>query len=62
VEDVFPVDDFVFFGPHRRTGNNKAWTNRLLENNPVPAIWVSNIIEEIPVSKRLQKLTHFLHH
>jgi hypothetical protein len=44
VEDVFPVDDFVFFGPHRRTGNNKAWTNRLLENNPVPAIWVSNSV------------------
>jgi len=47
VEDVFPVDDFVFFGPHRRTGNNKAWTNRLLENNPVAAIWISNSVSQI---------------
>ncbi|MGC9195293.1 MAG: AAA family ATPase [Syntrophobacteraceae bacterium] len=47
VEDAFPVDDFVFFGPHRRTGGHKGWTNRLLENNRVPAIWVGNSISQM---------------
>jgi SpoVK/Ycf46/Vps4 family AAA+-type ATPase len=46
VEDVFPESDFAFFGP-RRSGDYKGWTNRLLENNPVPAIWITNGIHQI---------------
>jgi SpoVK/Ycf46/Vps4 family AAA+-type ATPase len=46
-EDVFPVDDFIFFGKVRRTGKNKGWTNRILESNPIPAIWISNGVQQI---------------
>ena len=45
VEDVFPEAEFMFRS--RRTGDFKGWTNRLLENNPVPAIWISNSIHHI---------------
>lgn len=35
------------------TGSGKAWINRTMERNPVPAIWVSNSIENIdPAYKR----------
>lgn len=47
VEDVFPDDEFSFFRSSRRTGEFKGWTNRLLESNPVPAIWISNGIAQI---------------
>lgn len=29
------------------SGPGKAWINRTMENNPVPAIWISNKIEQI---------------
>lgn len=45
VEDVFP-DAFRMFFSHS-LGDDKAWTNRLLEENPVPAIWISNTIAQI---------------
>lgn len=45
VEDVFPEAEFMFRS--RRTGDFKGWTNRLLENNPVPSIWISNSIHHI---------------
>ena len=47
VEDVFPDEDFPFFRSSRRTGDFKGWTNRLLETNPVPTIWISNGIAQI---------------
>ena len=43
VEDVFQNKDDEEGGSH--TGNKcgrKAWINRLLEANPVPAVWVTN--------------------
>jgi hypothetical protein len=41
IEDVFPDDDGLFSaGPRAMRG--KAWTNRLLETNPVPAVWITN--------------------
>lgn len=45
VEDVFP--DFFTMLMNRTSGNDKAWTNRLLEENPVSSIWISNNINQI---------------
>jgi len=42
VEDVFDNSEFKM-GSDRR----KAWINRLLESNPVPAFWVTNEITQI---------------
>ncbi len=47
IEDVFNEPFFPFFGIIRRHDRRKAWTNRLLEENPVPAIWISNDIRQI---------------
>ena len=51
IEDVFPNDISSFmalFGQKRRSsGGSKAWINRTLETNPVPAIWISNSIDQI---------------
>jgi len=46
VEDVFP-DEFSLFGNTSSEGKRKAWINQQLEENPVPAIWISNNIEQI---------------
>jgi len=42
IEDVFPEEDRS--GGKKKHGNTsrKAWINRLLETNPVPALWLSN--------------------
>ncbi|KAA6184482.1 ATP-binding protein [Thiohalocapsa marina] len=48
VEDVFEPDygHFDFLG--RRTGGRqKAWINRILEDNAVPAIWITNHAERM---------------
>jgi len=53
IEDVFPADGSAFlrmlFGGQGNSGdsNSKAWINRTLENNPIPAVWVSNHINQI---------------
>lgn len=47
VEDVFPHVGPGFLGMEGSGDGNKAWTNQLLETNPVPAVWVSNHIEQI---------------
>ena len=47
IEDVFEEDPLaVLTGTHKGTGH-KAWINRLLEENPVPALWISNSIDAI---------------
>jgi SpoVK/Ycf46/Vps4 family AAA+-type ATPase len=46
-EDVFPVDVFPMFGMRRKSGSLKGFTNRALEQNPVPAIWVTNEIDQM---------------
>ncbi len=43
IEDVFPTRDFL--SDNREVG--KGWVNELLENNPVPSIWISNAIDHI---------------
>ena len=54
VEDVFESNyGFLsqLFGAEesgeRGTSAGKAWINRIMERNPVPAIWVSNSIDQI---------------
>jgi SpoVK/Ycf46/Vps4 family AAA+-type ATPase len=55
VEDVFGSGNSLFsmlFGggdddQRDSIRNGKAWINRTLENNPVPAIWISNSIGQI---------------
>ena len=58
VEDVFPpISEPVLnlFGSEEARGsavNGKAWVNQTLEQNPVPAIWVSNSINQIDPAYR----------
>ncbi|MFZ5449632.1 MAG: AAA family ATPase [Thermodesulfobacteriota bacterium] len=47
VEDVFPATLHSFFGLLQESGQHKSWTNDLLETNPIPAIWISNSVEQI---------------
>jgi SpoVK/Ycf46/Vps4 family AAA+-type ATPase len=44
VEDVLTQEDsfFALFSGSGPTGEQKGWMNRILEDNPVPAIWISN--------------------
>ncbi len=44
VEDVIAQQDslFALLSGHGPTGRQKGWMNQILEENPVPAIWISN--------------------
>ncbi len=45
VEDVFHSAEnalLALFGGEAHAGNEKGWMNRSLEENPVPAIWITN--------------------
>lgn len=45
------LDNFPHFRPRKPNAKRalfgKAWINRTLENNPVPAIWISNRVGQI---------------
>ena len=45
-EDVFN-DGNRFFGQKSTAQLRKAWINRILEDSPVPSVWLSNTISEI---------------
>jgi len=49
IEDVFPTPDLNIFGMpvSNNSEGKKAWINRLLEDNEVPTIWVSNEVYQI---------------
>lgn len=47
IEDVFPQTMMNFFGLTGDDKGQKAWVNRLLENNKVPSIWISNAVDQI---------------
>jgi SpoVK/Ycf46/Vps4 family AAA+-type ATPase len=49
VEDVFERDPFarLFGGRGDGATAGKAWINRALENNPVPALWLTNDAESM---------------
>lgn len=46
VEDVFNDGD-SFFGRKSTAQVRKAWINRMLEENPVPTLWLSNSIRDL---------------
>ncbi len=46
-EDVFPHEVFAMFGMHQRSTDQKSWTHRLLEETPVPTIWITNRVRQI---------------
>lgn len=59
VEDVFPSDygffSLLFGGEAEDSGGKtggKAWINRTMEQNPVPAIWISNRTSQIDQAYR----------
>jgi SpoVK/Ycf46/Vps4 family AAA+-type ATPase len=45
-EDVF-ADGSGLFGKKSTAQTRKAWINRMLEENPVPCLWLSNSIDQI---------------
>ena len=47
VEDVFPAHSFSLFGHEVKSGENKGWMNKLLEENKTPAIWICNQVQQI---------------
>lgn len=46
VEDIFNDGD-LFFGRKSTAQVRKAWINRMLEENPVPTLWLSNSIDGV---------------
>ncbi len=70
VEDVFPpvsVDAAGLMARHEQQAlaaavshsvNGKAWVNQILENNPVPTLWVTNRIEQIDPAFRRRFAYH----
>jgi SpoVK/Ycf46/Vps4 family AAA+-type ATPase len=58
IEDVFPTDPDEGF--HLNSNEmHKAWTNHLLETNPIPALWVSNVVDQIDPAF-LRRFSHIL--
>ncbi len=49
VEDVFETADnlFALLRGQGVTGRQKGWMNRILEENPVPAIWITNATRQM---------------
>lgn len=70
VEDVFPpisvdaaglmarAEQQAAPGPMGHSVSGKAWVNQILENNPVPTIWVTNRIEQIDPAFRRRFAYH----
>lgn len=68
VEDIFGDGDF-FWGKRSTAETNKGWLNHILEDNPVPTLWMSNstsgldpafvrrfdMVFELPVPPRHQR-------
>ncbi len=46
IEDVFPRQYQKLFGL-MTSGSDKGWTNRLLESNTTPTLWVGNDIDQV---------------
>jgi AAA+ superfamily predicted ATPase len=47
IEDAMPWRHSSLHGTQKGSGEHKAWTNRQLEGNPVPAIWIGNQVGHI---------------
>lgn len=60
IEDVLPDVVSQDADNKRRAGLDKGWTNRLLETNPVPALWVANKVRHIDPAY-LRRFDYILH-
>ncbi|MBK8896375.1 MAG: ATP-binding protein [Candidatus Competibacteraceae bacterium] len=61
VEDVFKTDPLAeLFGGRSRASGGKAWTNRALETNPVPALWLTNHAKAIDAA-HLRRFDYSIH-
>lgn len=65
-EDIFEHSGTSFFSrmfggrsSRKSSSDSKAWVNQLLENNPVPVIWISNAIDQIDPAA-LRRFTYIL--
>lgn len=47
MEDVFPRPIPWLWDDAAPSGSQKAWTNQLLETNPIPTVWLSNAVSQI---------------
>lgn len=47
IEDVFQSEPDPFGRVKGNTSGHKAWVNRILEENPVPAFWITNHIDSL---------------
>jgi transitional endoplasmic reticulum ATPase len=47
IEDIFPDHGDLLLGNKTLRTGKKAWINKLLEQNEVPAFWVSNSVSQI---------------
>ncbi len=47
IEDVFPSRIEFLFGMGSRASQSKAWINKTLESNPIPAFWLSNEVRQM---------------
>ncbi|CAL95255.1 AAA family ATPase [Azoarcus olearius] len=50
VEDAFGNAEsalLAYFAGHAKAGGDKGWMNRTLEDNPLPAIWITNDVESM---------------
>ncbi len=45
IEDVFPIPFSFFFGRLRNSNKHKGWTNRIMETNSVPTLWICNQLD-----------------
>ncbi|MGO8998975.1 MAG: AAA family ATPase [Polyangiaceae bacterium] len=46
-EDVFPHEVFSMFGTRQRSTKEKSWMHRLLEDAPLPMIWIANHVDQM---------------
>lgn len=45
VEDIFDNVERIVMGSRQPAINSKAWFNKMLEENPVPTLWLSNAVD-----------------
>jgi SpoVK/Ycf46/Vps4 family AAA+-type ATPase len=46
-EDVFPHETHSMLGLRHRSTEEKSWTHRVLEETPIPTIWIANRVSQI---------------
>ena len=47
IEDVIGSNKISSLFGHKKTQDNKGWMNRMLENNAIPTIWITNDVDSL---------------